>query len=42
MSTVELDALSKTYPGSSTVGPVSLTVRNGEILSLLGRGIAFD
>ena len=36
MSEVELESLTATYPGGTTVGPVSLTLNSGEMLSLLG------
>jgi putative spermidine/putrescine transport system ATP-binding protein len=36
MSEVELVELTKTYAGGQTIGPVSLSVERGEMLSLLG------
>lgn len=33
---LEVRGLTKTYPGSVTVGPIDLTVRQGEFFSLLG------
>jgi putative spermidine/putrescine transport system ATP-binding protein len=36
MSEVVLDALTKTYAGGQTIGPVSLSVAKGEMLALLG------
>lgn len=36
MSEVELAGLSKTYPGGQVIGPVTLAVQRGEMLSLLG------
>jgi ABC-type Fe3+/spermidine/putrescine transport system ATPase subunit len=36
MNEVELDGLTTRYPGGGTIGPVSLALRRGELLSLLG------
>ena len=36
MSEVELQGLTAHYPGGTTIGPVSLTLGRGEMLSLLG------
>jgi putative spermidine/putrescine transport system ATP-binding protein len=36
MNDVELDALAVRYPGGSLIGPVTLAVARGEMLSLLG------